>query len=412
MSKVYNVNHLPALTWNRLGLNETAFTLREQTLPDTDGDKENVIRGEQDLPGSDISITTGLDSADLEKLYRKWGVTSPKEHVVGGKVPIYREQTLATGMGKDADNFLSDSSVTTDLYEIAPGAKINTPVLLERVYSKGKSSVDSRLIHAGAGSSVTVVMYYHMDVTPPCDSATCPKTDCTRRRGPVEINGALAGSSVKIVAEEGAQVDLIKVQMLDPSYTYLDDTGAFSKNDAKIHVTKLHLGAGRVYDGLNENQYGDRTEFSADMGYVGLPGSEMDINYNDVFIGKKGDGRMNFKEALLGDARKTFRGTIDFRRGSEKSHGDEQEDVLLLGDDVVNKTIPLILGEEEDVDGRHAATIGRLSDDMLFYMESRGISERKAEEIMIRASLNSVSRRIPLDAIRKEAEGYILRIFA
>ena len=64
--------------------------------------------------------------------------------------------------------------------------------------------------------------------------------------------------------------------------------------------------------------------------------------------------------------KKTFRGTIDFRCGSSGSVGDEQEDVLLLGENIVNKTIPLILCEEEDVDGRHGATIGRLPEDMLF----------------------------------------------
>ena len=41
----------------------------------------------------------------------------------------------------------------------------------------------------------------------------------------------------------------------------------------------------------------------------------------------------------------------------------------------MNQTIPLILCEEEDVEGNHGATIGKLDEELLFYLESRGIPE-------------------------------------
>ena len=75
---------------------------------------------------------------------------------------------------------------------------------------------------------------------------------------------------------------------------------------------------------------------------------------------------------LRDQAFKLFRGTIDFKAGSAGSEGEEQEDVLILGDDAVNQTIPLILCAEEDVQGSHGATIGRLDDELLFYLCSTG----------------------------------------
>ena len=57
-------------------------------------------------------------------------------------------------------------------------------------------------------------------------------------------------------------------------------------------------------------------------------------------------------------AKKIVRGTIDFKTGSSDSAGSEQETVLMLGEDVVNKTVPLILCAEENVAGKHGATIG------------------------------------------------------
>ena len=63
------------------------------------------------------------------------------------------------------------------------------------------------------------------------------------------------------------------------------------------------------------------------------------------------------------------------------------KNVLLLGDDVINKTIPLILCTEEDVKGSHGASIGELEQGMLFYFEARGISREEAEKIVAKARL-------------------------
>lgn len=60
----------------------------------------------------------------------------------------------------------------------------------------------------------------------------------------------------------------------------------------------------------------------------------------------------------------------------------KKETVLMLGDGVINKTVPLILCAEENVVGNHGATIGELDDETLFYFESRGIGKAEAENIL------------------------------
>ena len=66
----------------------------------------------------------------------------------------------------------------------------------------------------------------------------------------------------------------------------------------------------------------------------------------------------------------------------------------MLGDDAVNKTVPLILCAEENVEGTHGATIGDLDAATLFYFESRGISASEAENIMARAAIERLARTI------------------
>ena len=102
--------------------------------------------------------------------------------------------------------------------------------------------------------------------------------------------------------------------------------------------------------------------------------------------------------------------TIDFKNGSSGSAADEQEDTLMLSPDVINRSMPVILCQEEDVDGRHGATIGQLGEDLLFYMQTRGIDEESAKRMMIRARLDSVARTIPDKELEQRVIFYIQNI--
>ena len=79
---------------------------------------------------------------------------------------------------------------------------------------------------------------------------------------------------------------------------------------------------------------------------------------------------------------------------------------LLLGDGVVNQTIPLILCGEEDVEGNHGATIGRLDEKMLFYLASRGIPEEAARSLLARARIEAVVDLLP-EALAEEAHKFM-----
>ena len=116
---------------------------------------------------------------------------------------------------------------------------------------------------------------------------------------------------------------------------------------------------------------------------------------------------MNASGVLREQGRKLFRGPIDFRKGAAGAVGNEKEDVLLLDDTVVNQTIPLILCEEEDVEGNHGATIGKLDEELLFYLESRGIPKTEVYEMMGKARINAIISRIEDERTRKLVAGYL-----
>ena len=64
-----------------------------------------------------------------------------------------------------------------------------------------------------------------------------------------------------------------------------------------------------------------------------------------------------------------------------------------------NRTAPLILCGEEEVEGQHAASIGRLDEAKLYYLRSRGLTEAQARRLMVDARFAPAIEKIPLAAL-------------
>ena len=211
---------------------------------------------------------------------------------------------------------------------------------------------------------------------------------------------------VKVYAKKGAKVRLYFAQLLDKSYDILHDVGGFCEEDASVETVYISLGGNRVYAGGLIDLQGQRSGMDAKIGYLGRDDQHIDMNYVARHQGAKTESNMEISGILRDQAFKLFRGTIDFLHGSSGAVGNEKEDVLLIGDDVVNQTIPLILCAEEDVEGNHGATIGKLDESILFYLGSRGISKEEAERIIAKAKIDALCILIPDKAVRKEVEVY------
>lgn len=161
-----------------------------------------------------------------------------------------------------------------------------------------------------------------------------------------------------------------------------------------LEVLQVFPGPGDIYSDCHVTLQGDGSRFAADIGYLGQGEQTVDLNLAVEHFGQKTESRIQANGALKDSAQKIFRGTIDFKTGSAGSVGNEQETVLMLGDNAVNKTVPLILCAEENVEGNHGATIGELDADTLFYFESRGFDRTTAENLLARAAIERLARKI------------------
>ena len=161
----------------------------------------------------------------------------------------------------------------------------------------------------------------------------------------------------------------------------------------RVELIQVLLGRGDVWCEDQVALDGAGSSLAADLGYLGQEKQLRDIGLVVDHYGRETKSEIHAGGALRDAAEKTFRGTIDFKRGASGAVGSELETVLMLGEDAVNKTVPVILCAEEDVVGEHGASIGALDEETLFYFESRGIGRAQAEELLARAAIERLARR-------------------
>lgn len=340
------INQLPAPTWNRLKMNDTR--LSGLHTPQDICEPRVALEGSVCVNTNKANACCGCSTSSLCAVH---GADFPK---------------MPTGMG-EAVNTLGEAQT---LRLTADAGKSTASITLR--YADNAHSFNCIEIDAQADSDVTIFMTY---------IATAQAT-------------GEATVQTKIATGANAKVKLVQVQLLGKGFTNLNDVGCELANSAHFELLQLQLGANKIYNGVRTELTGDSSNFDAAIGYYGREGQTIDMNFIANHYGKKTTCSMTADGVLLGGAKKIYRGTIDFKNGSAGAVGDEKETVLLLSDDVVNQTIPLILCSEEDVQGNHGASIGKLDEDLLFYLCSRGFSEQEAVDMMAKAKIDALCRKI------------------
>lgn len=212
---------------------------------------------------------------------------------------------------------------------------------------------------------------------------------------------------LRIRLEEGAELSLTRVQLLPGDAAHAGTVEAVVAAGAKLHYTAVEAGAASSVTKLTVDLQGDESAADVAALYLGDGTRQIDMNYVIRQQGKNTRADMQVRGALLGESQKIFRGTLDFLRGSKGSQGHENEEVVLLSPKVRNRSVPLMLSGEDDVDGHHAVSVGKMDENKLFYLMSRGMDLAEARRLVVEAAFNPVLERVPEQALREEINAYI-----
>lgn len=129
--------------------------------------------------------------------------------------------------------------------------------------------------------------------------------------------------------------------------------------------------------------------------YVGKKDNKIDMNFYAENKEENTVSKIVSEGALTSNAIKHFKGTIDFIKGCKNSIGEENENCVLLSENAKSISLPMLLCHEDDVKGSHGVSTGKIDLEKLFYIKSRGISEKDAKKLIIFSNFNKVINKVP-----------------
>ncbi|WP_368488567.1 Fe-S cluster assembly protein SufD [Clostridium sp. BJN0013] len=265
--------------------------------------------------------------------------------------------------------------------KVPPNKIVNSNIRLNFNLDKDNTMViDHNIIVAEANSKITFIVDYHTDNE--------------------EIN-AFHNGITKIIAKDGSEVNVVKIQRMNDKSFHFDWNMALVERSAKINWITIEIGSSISVTNYNSDLIGEHSEVNIYSAYMVDGDRKQDIYYTNNHFGKKSISNMWVEGVLKDRAKKVFKGNIDFKKGCYESKGSQMEEVLLLDPEVKTDSVPMLLCREENVDGAHAASIGKIDEDELFYLMSRGFNYSEAQKLVIEARFNPIFDRIPAEDLRE-----------
>lgn len=207
---------------------------------------------------------------------------------------------------------------------------------------------------------------------------------------------------LRIKAKKGSELNIIISNLINiNSNNFMSFENDISEN-AKVNYTIIDFGGKNSITNYYSNIEGDNADNKINTIYLGRQNQLFDLNYIGELRGKKSNIDIEVQGALKDDSKKHFKGTIDFKKGCKKATGNENEACMLLSDTAKSLALPMLLCSEEDVEGNHSSSAGKIGEKELFYIMSRGFELKEAMKLMVRAKFNKILENIDNEKLKDE----------
>jgi Fe-S cluster assembly protein SufD len=285
------------------------------------------------------------------------------------------------GFERDRFTALSTAFQNCGAYvDVGPGLALDEPIQLVWTSRPGPASAvfPHTVVRLGAQASATIV---------------------ERHLG--ESESFVAGI-VEVDLEPGARLDYVVLQGADPGARLFFRRAARCAAGAMVAWHVAELGAALTRSLIDLQLDGERAGGNVDALFFAQGFSNVDLA---VAVGHAAAATCSdtIVRAAAGDrAAGRFAGDIRVEPQAHASRAAMRHDSLLLSRDAYLESLPALEIDANDVAVSHAATVGSLDEDQLFYVQTRGIARRNAERMIALAFFEPAIARFPTDALRDE----------
>jgi Fe-S cluster assembly protein SufB len=260
---------------------------------------------------------------------------------------------------------------------VPPGVHVDLPLQAYfRINAKNMGQFERTLIIADEGSYVHYV------------------EGCT---APSYSTNSLHAAVVEIVIKRDARVRYTTIQNWSRNVYNLVTKRAAAYEHATMEWVDCNLGSKltmkypSVYL-LGEGAHGEVLSIA----FAGA-GQHLDAGGKMIHAAPHTSSVITNKSISKGGGRTTYRGLLKVAPGAVGSKANVVCDALILDEDSASDTVPYIEIEEDDVSVGHEATVSKVSEEQLFYLQSRGINQAQANSMIVSGFIEPIVKELPME---------------
>jgi Fe-S cluster assembly protein SufB len=214
---------------------------------------------------------------------------------------------------------------------------------------------------------------------------------------PTYSNDSLHSAVVEIIVKKGARVRYTTIQNWSTNVYNLVTKRAAAYQDAVMEWVDGNLGSKLTmkYPSVFLMEPGAHGEILS-LAFAG-PGQHQDAGGKIVHVAPNTTSNIVSKSISKGGGRTSYRGLLKVYPGATNAKSSVRCDALLLDDNSRSDTYPAMEIDEEQVTIGHEATVSKVGDEQLFYLQSRGISETEATKMIVNGFVEPIVKELPME---------------
>jgi len=224
----------------------------------------------------------------------------------------------------------------------------------------------------------------------------------------VGVNTMHAGI-VEIKVEQGANLKFVELQSWGKHVWNFSHERARVERDANLDWIFGAIGS-RLTKNFTELDLAGQGSTGRMSGFYFTDGNQhLDHDTQQNHFAPNTTSDLLFKGALKGKSRSVWQGMIYVAPGAQKTDGYQANRNLILDEQARADSIPGLEILADDVRCTHGATVGKLEEEPLFYLKSRGIPQKEAERLVVEGFFDPIMQRIPFEGVRERFQAAILQ---
>ena len=260
---------------------------------------------------------------------------------------------------------------------IPPGVKVDMPLQAYfRINAENIGQFERTLIIVDEGAEVHYI------------------EGCT---APVYSSESLHVAVVELVAHKDAKLRYTTIQNWSSDVYNLVTKRAYAYEGATVEWIDGNIGSKLTmkYPGiylLGERAYGE----TLSIAFAGK-GQHQDTGAKMVHLAPNTTSKVTSKSVSRLDGRSTYRGLLSVAKGATNVKATVRCDALLLDDTSSTETYPYMEINQEDATITHEATVGKIGDEQIFYLMSRGFNEEEALTLIVNGFMEPFTKELPME---------------